>query len=323
MAISKALERGTVLDGKYKLDGMVGEGNFGITYMATNTQSGERVAIKEYFPVELCTREAGSSEVEFTSKQAKGSFEKGLKRFKEMATSLGKLSKEKGIVSVLGYFTENKTGYMVMEFIDGVTLKEYMYRNGGKIESKKVYEMLIPLLVSLTKVHKAGLLHRDICPDNIVITKENYAMLVDFGTARCVDNEGKSVTATLTQGFAPKEQFMLDEKQGPWTDVYALCATIYHMVSGTVPIDSVSRFANGEIMVPLKQICSECTKSFSDAVMYGLEVDVEKRCKSVAELGVQLGKKDRKIPVKVIVIGALVLVALIAIAVAILILTHK
>ena len=284
---NRALILGTILNGKYRIERIVGEGGFGITYQATDLLIDETVAIKEYFPSTLASRDTTdelTTELTIITGNNFVSFENGLSKFEKEASNLAKLQNIKGIVKVKNFFRENNTGYMVMEYIDGMSLSEYLKTVGGKLEYSQVLSMMEPIMNALTQVHKAGIVHRDISPDNIMVTKDNQLKLIDFGAARFVGNEDeKSLTIMLKEGYAPPEQYRSDAKQGPWTDVYALCATMYRMITGQVPVDSLSRVLDKDTLKPISKY-ADIPKYVEMAFIKGLDTNINKRFMCVENL---------------------------------------
>ena len=244
------LRPGSILNGKYLVGRSLGEGGFGITYIGFDLNLELRVAIKEYYPNGLVTRQVGGtmSVISFTTQGEQ--YGKGLDRFVQEARSLAKFYDLSGIVSVKDFFRENGTAYIVMEYIEGETLKQYLARKGGRLPSEEALLILRPVMESLALVHGAGIIHRDISPDNIMLTRRG-AKLIDFGAARTyVDEENRSRTVTLKSGYAPYEQYQTRGEQGPWTDVYALCATIYKCVTGETPPEATERVVEDALTPP-------------------------------------------------------------------------
>ena len=278
----------TILNGKYLLGRVLGEGGFGVTYIGWELNLDLKVAIKEFYPSGFVTREitasgAGSTVQPFTGSQGEF-FHKGLSKFINEARTLAKFFSLPGIVSVKDYFQENGTAYIVMEYIEGQTLKEHLAKMGGKLPVAQVFDLMKPVMTSLSEVHKTGLIHRDISPDNIMIGKEGYMKLLDFGAARdFTDSGNKSLSIMLKPGFAPEEQYRTKGVQGPWTDVYALSATIYLCITGVPPEDSVERTRRDEL-IPPSMLGVAISPSQEAALMTGLAVLQERRYKSMQEL---------------------------------------
>lgn len=244
------LPQRTILNGKYLIGKALGEGGFGITYLAWDLTCGIKVAIKEYFPSGYVNRVPKSNNVIINSKQNQAASNRGLKRFIEEAKNLAKIKNLSGIVNVRDFFSANGTAYIVMEFLDGVSLKKYMQRKGGKVPADEILNIMRPVMDSLVQVHKTGLIHRDISPDNIIITKYNEVKLIDFGAAKQSNLDGKSLSIVLKQGFAPEEQYRTHGEQGPWTDVYALGVTVYYCITGQLPPESIQRMYKDTIVRP-------------------------------------------------------------------------
>lgn len=244
------LPQRTLLADKYLIDKSLGEGGFGITYLAWDVTCGLKVAIKEYYPSGYVNRMPRSNQVIINSKQNQQASNRGLKRFIEEAKVLAKVKNLPGIVSVRDFFSANGTAYIVMEYLDGISLKKYLQRRGGKISCDEILIILRPIMDSLVSVHKLGLIHRDISPDNILITKNNEVKLIDFGAAKQSNLDGKSLSIVLKQGFAPEEQYRTHGEQGPWTDIYAIGVTIYYAITGTLPPESIQRLYKDTIIRP-------------------------------------------------------------------------
>jgi serine/threonine protein kinase len=231
-----------VLADRYEVGTVVAYGGFGILYRAWDKKLEVMVAVKEYFPSSYVNRNPGEKEIFIYTSKKQGEFQEGLQGFLEEARNTAKFSSHPNIVNVYDYFKENGTAYMIMEFMDGVTLKQYTKEQGGKLPWKEAVDIITGICNDLQVVHQAGILHRDISPDNIMLCNDGSIKLFDFGAARFSDAE-KDVTRTiiLKIGFAPPEQYRAKSKQGPWTDVYALGATLYRTITGQLPDESVNR----------------------------------------------------------------------------------
>ncbi|MDO5574482.1 MAG: serine/threonine-protein kinase [bacterium] len=278
----------TILGGKYLIGKALGAGGFGITYLALDLNLNMKLAIKEYFPSELATRDTtGGTITELTVRQGKSSeyFQKGLNQFMNEAKNLARFNQLPGIVSVKDVFFENHTAYMVTEYIDGITLKEKMNQTGKSFTWEDTLGMLEPVIKTLIRVHMGGIIHRDISPDNIMITMDGQIKLIDFGAARVVDpNNPKSLTIMLKFGYAPEEQYRSNGRQGPWTDVYALSATMYKMITGQVPEESVKRLVDGTNVPSVQAYSPDMPREAAAAIMRGLSVAAENRQQSMTEL---------------------------------------
>lgn len=232
----------TFLAERYLIGTVVAYGGFGILYRAWDQKLEVMVAIKEYFPSSYVNRNPGEKEVFIYTSKKQGEFQEGLEGFLSEARNTAKFSKHPNIVNVYDYFKENGTAYMVMEFMEGMTLKQYTKEQGGRLEWEEAVRIITSICDDLQIVHEAGILHRDISPDNIMLCKDGSIKLFDFGAARFSEAE-REVTRTiiLKIGFAPPEQYRVKSRQGPWTDVYALGATLYRTITGELPDESVNR----------------------------------------------------------------------------------
>ncbi len=269
---------------RYLIGKALGEGGFGITYLAWDLQQGIKVAVKEYFPSGYVTRIAGGNQVIINSKQNQAASNRGLKRFVEEARALAKIKNLPGVVSVRDFFSANGTAYIVMEFLDGMSLKKYLQRKGGKLAVDEILTIMRPVMESLTQVHKTGLIHRDISPDNILITKYNEVKLIDFGAAKYSNPDGRSLSIVLKQGFAPPEQYDSHGEQGPWTDVYALGVTIYFAITGTLPPESIRIMMGKETLKRPSELGVNILPGVENGLMKALAVDKKKRYQDVQSM---------------------------------------
>ena len=297
----RALKPGTILNGQYYLGKVLGEGGFGITYIAMDLYLEMPVAVKEYFPTSLAFRDTQSGSTEVVTARTgerRSYFENGLRSFSEEAKKLGKFRNEEGIVQVCSFFYENGTAYMVMEYVDGISLQKYLEQRGVLTE-KETLEILMPVMQILIRVHEEGIVHRDISPDNIMIDRSGKVSLIDFGAARMLSSAGThSITVVLKQGYAPIEQYETHGRQGPWTDVYALCATMYRMMAGKKPQEAVARIS-GDRVRPLAVLAAEnkippVSRRVSEAIQKGLSMKAEDRYQNMQELLFDLTKKEDK-----------------------------
>ena len=236
------LRKGTRLIGRYTIEGVLGQGGFGITYLGMDELHKKKVAIKEFFPQGIVTRNIEYEDtVTVTLVGEKENYDKGKERFLKEAQTMAMFSKDKGIVKALDFFEINNTAYIVMEYLEGVTLKQYL-RENKRIDAEDLVELLVPLIEALDEIHSQGLIHRDISPDNIMVLPDGRIKLMDFGAARDYTEFGeKSLSIVLKPGYAPPEQYQTHGIQGPWTDIYALCATMYKCITGENPPDAIER----------------------------------------------------------------------------------
>ena len=236
------LRKGTRLIGRYTIECVLGQGGFGITYLGIDELHEKKVAIKEFFPQGIVTRNIEYRDtVTVTFVGEKDNYEKGKERFLKEARTMAKFSKDEGIVKALDFFEINNTAYIVMEYLEGITLKQYL-RENQRIAPEDLIELLVPLIESLDEIHSQGMIHRDISPDNIMVLPDGRIKLMDFGAARDYTEFGeKSLSIVLKPGYAPPEQYQTHGVQGPWTDIYALCATMYKCITGENPPDAIER----------------------------------------------------------------------------------
>ena len=277
------LQIGTVLANNYIVGNVIGEGGFGITYVGWDTTLDLKVAIKELYLSGISNRDATVSAIVSSSYgQDYENFEQYREKFINEAKILAKLKDEPGIVNVFRFFKENNTAYIAMEFIEGRTLKSLL-KERQRITVDEMMRIVDPIMNSLSKVHAAKFAHRDISPDNIMITESGAGKLIDFGAARDVSDENKSISVLLKHGYAPIEQYQTHGNQGPWTDVYALSATMYKCLTGQIPLEAIDRIS-GKYMPGVCEIAHECDRKISDVIMKGLSINYEDRYQTVAEM---------------------------------------
>ncbi|MBO5744545.1 MAG: PASTA domain-containing protein, partial [Clostridia bacterium] len=275
---------GTILNGRFHVGIALGEGGFGITYIGRDTKLDMKVAIKEFYPSGYVNRSNTISPKvnNSVSEDRRDFFEKGRERFLKEAQILAKFSGEPGVVDVRDFFEENNTAYIIMEYLDGVDLKTYLKKNGTLTPDHTV-QLLMPVMNSLKKVHGKGLIHRDISPDNIMVIGDKVKLL-DFGAARTVSAEAnKSLSVMLKPGYAPEEQYRSKGNQGPWTDIYALCATMYKCITGITPDDATQRVFSDEVKMP-SALNVAIKPELEKAIMRGMSVHQADRYQSVEDL---------------------------------------
>ncbi|MCR4615843.1 MAG: protein kinase [Clostridiales bacterium] len=244
-----ALPPGTILHAQYIIGKTLGVGGFSITYRAFDYSSKKVVAIKEFFPSSLVMRSTGNTQVSVISPDDLNIYEKYLKRFYEEAHIISTLN-HPNIIRVYKLFCENNTAYYVMEFLDGCDLNRYAMKKGGCLDESEVIFITACVAEALEKVHEKGLLHRDIAPDNIYMCNNGQVKLIDFGAARSFSMEGsRKLSIILKQGFAPMEQYKERGKQGPWTDIYALGATMVLCLNGRMPLCAADRIKYPELSI--------------------------------------------------------------------------
>ncbi|MGI5898318.1 MAG: serine/threonine protein kinase [Christensenellales bacterium] len=245
------LKPGAMLAKKYLIGKVIGHGGFGITYLAYDTVLGIKLAVKEYLVQDYASREPGGRVVAHAG-EAKERFEEGIRRFLEEARNLARFEGNPGIVSVRDFFRANGTAYLVMIYLEGMNLRQYLAEK-GPMPYERVRQELLPVITgALTAVHSVGMLHRDISPDNIFLTSQGNVRIIDFGAARQIIGGAKSMSIILKPGYAPEEQYRSHGKQGPWTDVYAVAATVYRAITGKVPPESLDRLETDNLEPPSK-----------------------------------------------------------------------
>lgn len=283
----RCLPMGEILEDRYLIGRVIGEGSSGITYIGKDLVLDITIAIKEYFPLHLVsrdTREGVDNNVYVLAGEENKAYQKGLKQFYKEAKILSDFHMMDGIVTVRDFFYANKTAYLVMDYINGMTLKKYIRQN-GPMPPEEVLRLIKPVIVSLEAVHKEGILHRDISPDNILLTTDGKLILIDFGSAR---HENLSLTQSLTvmfkRGYTAEEQYRSQGKQGPYSDVYSLCATIYFMLTGIVPNEAIERILKDRL-VPLSSIPDvHLSRWQSSVIMKGMEIYTRNRYQNMQEL---------------------------------------
>jgi len=282
---SYSLQRNTGLIGRYVIQEVLGQGGFGITYLGIDKLYGNKVAIKEYYPQKIAMRKGQYEDVvTVTSIEEKNNYNKGKKRFLDEAQVMARFNKNEGIVKILDFFEANNTAYIVMEYLEGITLKQYLGKY-GVIQFRNLIEMMLPLREALIEIHSQGLIHRDISPDNIMVQHNGKLKLMDFGAARDYTESGnKSLTVILKPGYAPPEQYQTHGVQGPWTDIYALCATIYKCLTGITPPDAIARVMDDKFKEP-DQLDGKLSPDIKKILWKGMNIFPEERYQDIVEFG--------------------------------------
>jgi serine/threonine protein kinase len=287
-----SLPRGTLLDGCYRMDRVIGSGGFGITYVAEDTRLRTRVAIKEYYPAEFGVRDAGLG-VRPISERQKGTFDWGRKRFLEEASTLARF-RHVCIVRVTRVFEANSTAYMVMDFEEGRSLEAWLSSLGRAPTQDELDRIAEPLLDALELMHGHNFLHRDIAPDNVIVRADGTPVLLDFGAARrAVAEMSRSLTGIIKTGYSPFEQYASDARlQGPWSDLYAFGATLYRAITGKAPEEATLRMADDRTRSAIEVSKGDYRKSFLNAIDACLRPRHMDRPQSVAQLRPLLLRPD-------------------------------
>ena len=277
------LKPGTILNGKYLVGRVLGEGGFGITYIGRDLTLDLRVAIKEYYPKRVVGRTtASSNRLSLINWSFSSEFQHGKEQFIQEARTIARMDKENAVVTVRDYFEENDSAYLVMEYVEGENLYSMMEKRGKVFESKELFPLLEPIFDALGELHEIGLIHRDISPDNIMI-ENGRARLIDFGCARNTIRSSENEDSIMKHGFSPIEQYE-NRNMGPWTDVYAMAATIYYCLTGKLVPVATERVTNDTLTMP-RSLGARISAKQERALMKALSVDYNERFQSVREFG--------------------------------------
>lgn len=280
------MEPGCILHNRYIIGKVLGFGGFGVTYIGWDGKLDQKVAIKEYLPSEFSTRMPGQLGITVFNGDKGEQFKAGLDKFVDEAKRLAKFHDCDGIVKVYDCFVENGTAYIIMEYLEGETLATLLERE-KKIEPKKAIEMMLPVMESLNTVHGEGLLHRDIAPDNIFITKDGNVKLIDFGASRfATTSHSRSLTVLVKPGFSAEEQYRSRGDQGTYTDVYSVAATLYKAITGVTPPDSLKRRAMYEtkkkdILAPISKYVDSISENCENAILNAMNVQIQDRTQNM------------------------------------------
>ena len=287
-----ALPSGTVLNGRYILGRVLGQGGFGITYIAQDHKTGVLVAVKEYFPDTMAARTDGHSVSAYTG-QREENFLYGKECFLNEAKTLAEFIGNPNIVRVHSYFEENNTAYFVMDYVQGTSFQDYLKQH-GRLSWQETKRILEPVIGALASVHSKGVIHRDVTPDNIYITNDGTVKLLDFGAARySLGDKSRSLDVVLKHGYAPREQYSRHGRQGPYTDVYALGATFYYALTGRLPPDSIDRQDEDEFILP-SSLGVKLPAKAEDALCKALAVSAQDRLQSMSEFYLALNEGDEE-----------------------------
>ena len=302
---SCTLPERTVLDGRYRICRVLGMGGFGITYEAADEKVHRQVAVKELFARNYMERKGENSFlITLQGSGEKQEFEAVKQEFLQEARTVSNFSEEPGVVEILDYFEENNTAYLVMEYLDGTSLERY-FGQEGLMAAGELFAMMIPLMETLDKIHRCGVIHRDISPDNIMVMGDpgtddgsvRRLKLIDFGSARDY-MKAQSYTVELKNGYAPPEQYSETDAQGPWTDIYALCGTIYRGITGQKPLPSAVRRFHDDLKMP-SELGISIDPGLEKILKKGLSIQPKDRYQSMGQmlwevkLRMASGKKTR------------------------------
>lgn len=287
------LDPGTIIGGRYILGRVLSYGGHTVSYLGMDAKIDRKVIIKEYLPSDFSTRSAGEKEVTIYSGDGQIQFEKGLTNFLNEANRIQHLQDTEGIAQIYDCIAENDTGYVISEYVEGRTLKEVL-DSGKKYSSKEAKSFIKKILRGLAQVHKLNIVHCDISPETIMITDSGEIKLLDFGATRYVTTaNSKSLSIILKRGYAPEEQYRSRGIRGPWTDVYALGAVMYRMITGIVPQESVERVLTDELKEPSK-LGVDILENTENALMNALNVYKEERTPSAEAFLKELNNSEVK-----------------------------
>ena len=277
------LRMGTRLNNRYLIQGVLGEGGFGITYVGMDEVLCQKVAVKEFFPRGAITRNnQQTNEVVSVYGTKAANFHRGEEKFLQEARTLAQFNNVAGVVRVQDFFRENGTAYIVMEYLEGITLKQYL-QTYGPISVEEMQNIFAPILEALDKIHQNGVIHRDISPDNIMVLKDGSVKLMDFGAARDYTEFGeKSLSIVLKPGYAPAEQYQSRGVQGPWTDIYALCATMYKCLTGENPPDAIERVMDDNLK-EISEFGIPVSKQMEETIIKGMSISARNRYQNIEE----------------------------------------
>lgn len=283
---------GSVLQQRYIVGRALGFGGFGITYIGWDYVMARKVAIKEYLPSEFATRMPTQLKVTVYSGEREEQYKEGLIKTMEEARRLAKFESVPGIVQIYDCFEENGTSYIVMEFLEGMSLKDYLAEKGN-MTPEQALPVVLQIAAAMEAVHKTGILHRDIAPDNIYVLNPDEpdslrVKLLDFGAARyATTKHSKSLSVIIKPGYAPEEQYRSRGDQGTWTDVYALAATFYKMLTGVTPEDAMERSVKDEVKKP-SRMGIKISKPTETALMNAMHVKIQDRTQTMEEFSQEL-----------------------------------
>lgn len=292
--LSYALRPGTVLNGKYLVGKVLGQGGFGITYIGWDLQLERKVAIKEYFPSGHVSRKADTGRVLwYTGEEAQNAMKDGQEMFLKEARKMSRVSQISQVVQVFSVFQENGTAYICMDFVEGQTLKDRLKKT-GPLSWDQARSIFLPVMDAMIRVHEAGLIHRDISPDNLMLQKDGGVKILDLGAAKDLNlNSGKSSMQVAKSGFSPLEQYMQQGNSGPWTDVYAMAATMYYTLTGVLPPSAIDRMDRDELRWDLPGL-QAVPAAVLEAMKHALALRAGDRTKTMADFSRELVQPVKK-----------------------------
>lgn len=286
------LQPGTVLQNKFIVGKAIGSGGFGNTYIGWNETLLCKVAIKEFYPGQICERDSDGITVRPKDAKSAHHFRAGLQSFLEEARSVANLQDIKGVVAIYTFFEQNGTGYIVMEYLEGMDVKSILKQSGNKKDYEWCRRVILTVLHTLKDIHKRGVLHRDIAPDNVFVTNEGVIKLIDFGAAKHASELANIRTEiVLKQGYAPIEQYSKTAPQGPYTDLYAVAALFYRMLTGMKPIPANNR-VNEDSLIPPSSMGIELPEQAELAMMCCLNVKPQYRLQTAEDFMEALGGQN-------------------------------
>ena len=280
------LPHGVVLNGRYIVGKTLGVGGFGITYKAWDLKLENVVAIKEYFPSSLVNRAPGSKNIILINNKNEKIFKIGYNRLLDESRYVAKMQGKANILNVNAFFEENNTTYMVMEYLDGIQLRDIV-RKRGKITVNEAIDLIANICDALKVVHSEKIIHRDIAPDNIIVKTDssgriNKMTLIDFGNSR-LSGVNELDEIIVKEGFSPVEQYDNVHRQGAWTDVYAIGATLYYALSGIKPTESRKR-KEEDMLIPLHKLDSNIPINLSNVIMRAMAIEEHLRYQNVVDM---------------------------------------
>ena len=285
LTVKDSLPIFSILAGKYLLGAPLGKGGFGITYIAMHLPDEKIVAIKEFFPANLAVRDTDNETVVPADDTKAVYYRTGMKSFSEEGRILYLLSDIEHVVHVAEQIQANNTTYLVMEYVPGISLKKYMKQQQKLFSEQETLTLMQPILLALQAMHQKGILHRDISPENLMLSPDNTLTLIDFGAARTFSrSDDDNLTVILKRGYAPEEQYHSNSRQGPWTDLYAVCAVMYQMLTGILPQEASAR-AEEDHLTPISRIEGlSLSPSTCAALEKGLQMDPMERYPDIGAL---------------------------------------